>query len=133
MFPVEHSDKYERAFNARLAYEKNCIAKYDYPDWMHKPSKPPIKGERMEDFARKFGTTIREMEDCEIQVDRALQNELSDAIRDIVTNSACDFEQALRLLKKSKDYNRDVELIKKLKNCGISEKLVNVFISAIND
>lgn len=25
-------DKYERAFNARLAYEKNYIEKYDYPD-----------------------------------------------------------------------------------------------------
>jgi hypothetical protein len=72
----ESIDKYERAFNARLAYEKNCIAKYDYPDWMREPSKPPIKGERMEDFACKFGTTIQEMKDCEIQVERALQNGL---------------------------------------------------------
>ena len=72
----ESIDKYERAFNARLAYEKNCIAKYDYPDWMCKLSKPPIKGERMEDFACKFGTTIQEMKDCEMQVERALQNGL---------------------------------------------------------
>ena len=28
----ESIDKYERAFNAQLAYEKNCIAKYDYPE-----------------------------------------------------------------------------------------------------
>lgn len=72
----ESIDKYERAFKARLAYEKNCIAKYDYPDWMHKPSKPPIKGERMEDFACRFGTTIQEMKDVEMQVERALQNGL---------------------------------------------------------
>ena len=67
--------KYERAFNARLAYEKNCIAKYDYPDWMCKPSKPPIKGERMIDFAMKYNTTIEEMKACELQVDRTLANE----------------------------------------------------------
>ncbi len=72
----ESIDKYERAFNARLAYEKNCIAKYDCPDWMHKPSKIPIKGERMEDFACRFGTTIQEMKDVEMQVERALQNGL---------------------------------------------------------
>ena len=58
--------------------------------------------------------------------------ELSDALRDIVINSACDFDQALRLLNKSKNHNRDVELIKKLVNCGVSSKQVNVFISAIN-
>lgn len=69
-------DKYERAFNARLAYEKNCIAKYDYPDWMGKPSKPPINGERMGDFAYRFETTIQEMKDVETQVERALQNGL---------------------------------------------------------
>ena len=72
----ESIDKYERAFNARLAYEKNCIAKYDYPDWMIKPSKPPIKGERMEDFADRFGTTIQEMKECTPAVERALQNGL---------------------------------------------------------
>ena len=57
---------------------------------------------------------------------------LSDTLRDVVINSACDFDQALRLLNKSKDHNRDAELIKKLKNCGISERQVTVFISAIN-
>lgn len=57
----EQLEKDKKAFEALLAYEKNCIAKYDYPDWMGKPSKPPIKGERMEDFAFKFGTTIEEM------------------------------------------------------------------------
>ena len=58
--------------------------------------------------------------------------ELSDVIRDIVMNSACDFHQAIRFMNKSKNHKRDAELIKKLKNCGISEKQVNVFISAIN-
>jgi hypothetical protein len=70
----ESIDKYERAFNARLAYEKNCIAKYDYPD--NRPSKPPVNGERMEDFACRFGTTIKEMKDVEMQVEVALQNGL---------------------------------------------------------
>ena len=58
---------------------------------------------------------------------------LSDAIRDIVVNSGCDFDQAVRLLGKSKNHNRDAEFIKKLKNCGISEKQVSLFISVIND
>ena len=58
--------------------------------------------------------------------------ELSDTLRDVVINSSCDFDQALRLLNKSKDHNRDAELIKKLKNCGLSENQVTVFISAIN-
>lgn len=70
----ESIDKYERAFNARLAYEKNCIAKYDYQDNI--PSKPPIKGERMEDFACRFGTTIQEMKECLPAVERALNNGL---------------------------------------------------------
>ena len=58
--------------------------------------------------------------------------ELSDIIRDIVKTSACDFEQAVRLLSKSKDHARDSELIKKLINCGMNEQRVGVFISAIN-
>jgi hypothetical protein len=65
-------ERYQRAFNAALAYEKNCIAKYDYPDWMNKPSKPPKKGERMEDYAAKYGTTIKEMKDQWRNVERAL-------------------------------------------------------------
>lgn len=72
----ENIAKYERAFNARLAYENNCILKYDYPSWSNKPSKPPLEGDTMEDFAFKFGTTVQEMKDCEMQVERALQNTL---------------------------------------------------------
>lgn len=72
----ESIEKYERAFEARLAYEKNCIAKYDYPDWMIKPSRPPKKGERMSDFAMKYGTTIKEMKDVLPAVERALANGL---------------------------------------------------------
>ena len=72
----ESIDKYECAFQARLAYEKNCIAKYDYPDWMIKPSKPPKQGERMSDYAMRFGTTIEEMKECLPAVERALQNGL---------------------------------------------------------
>ena len=58
--------------------------------------------------------------------------ELSDTIRDIVINSACSFEECVRLLEKSKYHDRDAFLIKKLKNCGISEKQTKIFISAIN-
>jgi hypothetical protein len=70
----ESIEKQERAFNAMMAYEKNCIAKYDYPD--NTPSKPIPRGERMEDFACKYGTTIKEMKACGLQVDRALANSL---------------------------------------------------------
>lgn len=68
----ESQDKYERAFNARLAYEKNCIAKYDYPD--NRPSKPPKAGDTMLDYAFRFGTTIQEMKEVEQQVERFLLN-----------------------------------------------------------
>ena len=71
----ESIEKYERAFEARLAYEKNCIDKYDYPDWMMKTSRPPKKGERMIDFAMRFNTTIEEMKACLPQVKRSLANE----------------------------------------------------------
>jgi hypothetical protein len=64
----------ERAFNAALAYEKNCIAKYDYVDM--RPSRPPKKGERMEDFAFRYGTTVKEMKKQWRQVKRALENGL---------------------------------------------------------
>lgn len=74
----ESIEKYERAFKARLDYEKNCIAKYDYPDWMKKPSKPIPRGERMEDFAFKHGADIKEMRKHELEcaVERALANGL---------------------------------------------------------
>jgi hypothetical protein len=72
----ESIDKYERAFQARLAYEKNCIAKYDFPDGMMMPSLPPKEGERMYDYAMRFGTTIEEMKECLPAVERALQNGL---------------------------------------------------------
>lgn len=70
----ERIEQQERAFNAALAYEKNCIAKYDYID--NRPSRPPKEGERMEDFARRYRTTIREMKDQWQQVERALANGL---------------------------------------------------------
>lgn len=74
----ESIEKYERAFKARLAYEKNCIAKYDYPDWMKKPSRPIPRGERMEDFAFKFGADVNEMRKHELEwaVERGLANGL---------------------------------------------------------
>jgi len=53
-----HNQLSENAFNARLAYELNCEAKYDYPS---RPSRCPIKGERMIDYAERFETTLEEM------------------------------------------------------------------------
>ena len=70
----EEIDKTERAFQALLAYEKNCIAKYDSPD--NRPSKPPIKGERMSDYAERYGTTIEEMKSHWKSVEYALANGL---------------------------------------------------------
>jgi len=74
--PTQESiDKYNAAFDARLAYERNCIAKYDYPD--NRPSKSPIFGERMIDYAYKFGTTVEEMKKVEGQVELFLEKEKS--------------------------------------------------------
>lgn len=62
--------KSKRAFLARLAYEKNCIAKYDYID--NRPSRPMPKHETMSAYAVIYGTTIKEMMDCEMQVENFL-------------------------------------------------------------
>lgn len=58
-----------RAFDAALAYEKNCRAKYDR---FNKPSLPIPKGEQMSDYARAFGTTVQEMKECEFQVEHLI-------------------------------------------------------------
>ena len=66
---------YERAFEAALAYERNCIAKYDYPDWMRKQSRPQAEGDSMSDYAERFGVTVRQMKDCEQEVEWVLKQE----------------------------------------------------------
>ncbi len=58
--------------------------------------------------------------------------ELSDAIRDIVLNSPCTMDKALRLIKQSRFYERDVELIKNLLNHGIREDKISMIIHVIN-
>lgn len=68
----ETIEKQKRAFDAMLAYERNCILKYDYPD--NRPSKQPIMGERMIDFACRFKTTIEEMKQCGGEVERFIEN-----------------------------------------------------------
>jgi len=71
---VEMIKKQERAYNALLAYEKNCLkheAKYINPQMAKIP-----KGERMNDFAMRYGTTIKEMKDQWRQVESALANGL---------------------------------------------------------
>lgn len=59
----------DKAFEAALAYEKNCRAKYDR---FNKTSLPIPKGEQMIDFAMYFGTTVKEMKECEFQVEAVL-------------------------------------------------------------
>jgi hypothetical protein len=66
--------KQERAYNALLAYEKNCLkyeAKYIDPRMAKIP-----KGEMMGDFAMRYGTTIKEMKDQWQHVESALANGL---------------------------------------------------------
>ena len=69
----EDKEVYERAFAARLAYERRCAWKYDRTN---RSSLPVKKGDRMEDFAVKYGTTVKEMKDCEMAVERAMANGL---------------------------------------------------------
>ena len=71
---AEMIEKQERAYNALLAYEKNCLkheAKYIDPRMAKIP-----KGEQMGDFAMRYGTTIKEMKDQWRQVESALANGL---------------------------------------------------------
>lgn len=59
--------------------------------------------------------------------------ELSDAIREIVKHSVLDYDRALKLLKLSKDYTRDVHVIKGMANVGIRIDQLVVTIKAINN
>ncbi len=59
----------DKAISALLAYELNCQAKYDAPG---RPSKMPVKGERMEDFATRYGTTVGRMKKMWRQVEYIL-------------------------------------------------------------
>jgi hypothetical protein len=71
---AEMIEKQERAYNALLAYEKNCIrheVKYINPQMVKIP-----KGERMNDFAMRYGTTIKEMKEQWREVEYALENGL---------------------------------------------------------
>jgi len=73
-----------------------------------------------------------ECDDTMITEEIFYNKELCDNIRDIVMNSACGFKEAVKLLSCSKNHARDVDLIKRLKNCGISKRQVIVFIGSIN-
>lgn len=66
------SEGQKAAFDALVAYERNCIAKYDHP--VH-PSRKPVEGERMEDFARQYGTTIDDMKKARNEVEAFLENQ----------------------------------------------------------
>tara|TARA_R110000772_G_C13310332_1_gene440574 strand:- start:8779 stop:9270 length:492 start_codon:yes stop_codon:yes gene_type:complete len=56
----------QNAYNALLAYELNCMEKYDQP-MGH--SKPPKMGDRMVDFAIRFGTSVEQMKQHWVAVD----------------------------------------------------------------
>lgn len=58
--------------------------------------------------------------------------ELSDAIRDIVVNSPTTLVNAAMYLKYSKDYERDVVVIKKLSAVGLSFDRILVVIKGLN-
>ena len=58
------------AFIARLAYERNCEAKYDRSGG---PSRTPVPGERMQDYAEKYGCTIEEMIEVLPEVERFME------------------------------------------------------------
>lgn len=70
-FNEESANRVERAFNAALAYEKNCYLKYDDP--FNRPGRPIPPGETMKDFASRFGTTVEEMKQQERQVDAEIE------------------------------------------------------------
>jgi len=71
---AEMIEKQERAFNAALAYEKNCL-KHEAKCIDPRMAKIP-KGEHMSDFAMRYGTTVKEMKDQWRQVESALANGL---------------------------------------------------------
>lgn len=59
------------AFKARLEYERNCEAKYDQP---HGPSKCPRVGERLQDYAEKYGCTVDELIKVLPEVERYMEH-----------------------------------------------------------
>jgi len=65
------NNKYQRVFDARMAYETNCMNLYDDPLGL-RPSKTPIRGDRMEDFACRYEVDVREMIDILPAVEKAL-------------------------------------------------------------
>lgn len=72
MGSFEISESQKAAFDALLAYERNCMARYDRHN---RPSVTPIPGERMEDYAVRFGTTIEEMKAARNEVEAFLENQ----------------------------------------------------------
>jgi hypothetical protein len=63
---IKYTSEMQNAYDAALAYEKNCRAKYDRFN-MH--SLPIPKGQQMSDFANQYGTTVEEMKKFECQIE----------------------------------------------------------------
>lgn len=51
--------------------------------------------------------------------------EISDIVRDIVLNSPCNPDEAIRLIGIPKDKTKGAVIIKELKNVGFGEKRIN--------
>jgi len=70
----EECEGFSRAYDARLAYEENCLRKYDR---VGKPSLPIPIGERLEDYALKYRTTPEAMRQIlptvEAELDRRMK------------------------------------------------------------
>lgn len=79
MMVLDDFEKQKRAFDALLAYERNCL-KYEAKHPQHLQYRVRIpRGERMSDFAMRFGTTVKEMKKHWLAVERTidLQNRLN--------------------------------------------------------
>lgn len=70
--PYEQPEDEKRAFNALMAYEKNCFIFYDRPG---KPSLTPRRGERIQDYALEYETTAEEMKKQRNAVEDQLKRE----------------------------------------------------------
>lgn len=61
-----------------------------------------------------------------------LDKKLCDALRDIVLNSGCSFDEGYSLIKSSKNITRDSDIIKRLRNAGIAVDYIRTIILAMN-
>lgn len=85
----ETVEKNKRAYDAMMAYEKNCMSKYDRTG---KPSLMPQKGDTMLDFAGRYGTTISEMKKALPEVEYNLESTKFNCINVVDGFSICSIQ-----------------------------------------